>query len=227
MATKKPNSNLTKAKQAKAPAKKPRTAKATATRVTKAKLKAKRIAEEFVASGGNKARAARAAGSKAKNATQAANEVLKKPEVQAEIDRLLVEARTAKVMEATEVLERLTEQARFDLTAYQNKDGSLKLEQIKEDGKGHCLMGFRTQYNRKTKILRTEGMAINQQKALFKLADIYGLPQQPRSNEFETVRRAVAEFMTRNQCTISKAIEFLRDDFPVVRKYEQQLRAAF
>lgn len=58
-------------------------------------------------------------------------------EIREEIDRQL----RARIMTPSEVLERLTDQAKADYNAYIKKNGSIDLPKLLEDGKGHLIKG--------------------------------------------------------------------------------------
>jgi phage terminase small subunit len=86
----------------------------------------------------NATRAAKAAGYSKKTAYSIGNENLRKPEIKAEIDKRLTEM----TMSAAEVLKRLSDMARADMSDYVDiKDGktTLNLAKAKEDGKLHLI----------------------------------------------------------------------------------------
>jgi Terminase small subunit len=199
------------------------TAPANAARTKKSQIKKQRFAEEYVAAGGDGKTAARKAGSKAKDTTKAANELLRDPAVQAEIKVVADASRSAKVLTAREVLERLSEQATFDPTPYMNKDGSVDLQKLQKEGKGHLIQGYDSVFSRITQTLHTKAFFYSHQKALFQLADCFGLRQAPKQNEFESVRNGVKAYMDTNQSTLQQAIEFLSSKYPVVSRYAGRL----
>ncbi len=85
------------------------------------------------------AEAARRAGYSARTAGVLACRMLKDPDVAA-----LIQARiTEKTMAADEVLLRLAEQARGEQAAYLRADGTVDLERLLEDHKGHLVKNIR------------------------------------------------------------------------------------
>jgi hypothetical protein len=76
----------------------------------------------------------------------------------------------ARAMDADEVLGRLADQARADYSAYIKPDGSVDLEQLLEDGKGHLIKS--TQVNRDGELVIT---FYSSQRALELLAKNMGL----------------------------------------------------
>ncbi|NLF00669.1 MAG: terminase small subunit [Anaerolineales bacterium] len=87
----------------------------------------------------NGAEAARRAGYSERTADRQASRLLSLAEIQAYVQQRISE----KAMGADEVLLRLTEQARGEIAAYLAADGSVDLEHLLADGKGHLVKGTR------------------------------------------------------------------------------------
>lgn len=87
----------------------------------------------------NAAEAARRAGYSEKTARMIGRENLTKLYIKAEIDRRLAES----AMAADEVLARVGDIGRGDLTQYLTVGGELDIERLKEDGKGHLIKKYR------------------------------------------------------------------------------------
>lgn len=68
-----------------------------------------------------------------------ANENIKKPKIKAEIERRM----EALAMPSAEVLKRLTDMARSDITRYITPDGDIDIESMKADGVGHLLKKYK------------------------------------------------------------------------------------
>lgn len=92
--------------------------------------------DAYIANGGNGTRAAEAAGYQGNEAVwaQIAYENLRKPEIQAEIDK-----RLKKFMTSDEVLYRLSEIANADLGDVLDEDGRIDLKKAKQTGKTRFL----------------------------------------------------------------------------------------
>ena len=87
----------------------------------------------------NATEAARRAGYSEKTAKSIGHENLTKPDIADEIRRRVAD----KAMTADEVLVRLAEQARNEHGRYIRPDGSVDLESMLHDGKGHLIKGFK------------------------------------------------------------------------------------
>lgn len=68
-----------------------------------------------------------------------ANENLKKPKIKAEIERRM----EVLTMPSAEVLKRLTDMARGDMTRYIAEDGSIDIDAMKADGVGYLLKKYK------------------------------------------------------------------------------------
>jgi len=113
----------------------------------------------------NASEAARRAGYSERTAGSIGDENLKKPEIAVEIERRKAQL----IMSADEVLTRLTEQARAAYSAYFTVDGTVDLESLLADGKGHLIKKIKP-----TK----DGLEIefcDAQTAIFTIAKIHGL----------------------------------------------------
>ncbi len=120
--------------------------------------------EEYLKSW-NATQAAIKAGYSPRSAASIGWENLRKPEIQAEIERRIEQ----EVMSDKEVLLRLAQQARAEYAEFIRPDGSLDLETLKAQGKAHLIKSIkRTRY----------GLQIefhDAQKALIQLARYQGL----------------------------------------------------
>lgn len=106
----------------------------------------------------NATRAAITAGYSAKTARQMGAENLSKPDIREEINKILKQ----NAMGAGEVLARLTEQARIDLTPYMMDDGSVDIKKLKADGKGHWIKGIKdTRYGKAIEFYDTHAALVD------------------------------------------------------------------
>ena len=120
--------------------------------------------EEYLKSW-NATQAAIKAGYSPRSAASIGHENLRKPEIQAEIERRIEQ----EVMSDKEVLLRLAQQARAEYAEFIRPDGSLDLEALKAHGKAHLIKSIkRTRYG-----LQVEFH--DAQKALIQLARHQGL----------------------------------------------------
>lgn len=192
-------------------------------RWTKHKIRDRRFAEEYVASAGDGKRAVRAAGLKSKNTAVAACEMLDREGVQSELSEMMSEIRKDKVLTAEAVMERISEQAVFDPLPYMFDDGSVDLGALANDNKGHLVESFSTSSNPNTGIVKAHVKFHSQQRALFLLAECYGLRQTPKANELDAVRAGVKAYMQTQGCTLEDALQQLPARFPIVARYAPQL----
>lgn len=106
----------------------------------------------------NCTQAAIRAGYSEKTAYSIGNEVLKIPEVEAEIKRLIDE----KCMGADEALLRLAEQARAEYAAYFKPNGMIDLEKLLADGKGHLIKKIKpTAYGNEIEFYDSQAALLN------------------------------------------------------------------
>lgn len=106
----------------------------------------------------NATESARRAGYSEKTARQIGAENLTKPDIREAIDLALKES----AMSRGEVLARLTEQARIDLTPYMMDDGSVDIKKLKADGKGHWIKGIKdTRYGKAIEFYDTHAALVD------------------------------------------------------------------
>lgn len=218
----------TKKKPAAKPKAKPKpAAKATVEKkppkITGKKIRDRRFAEEIVIAAGNATEAARKIGVRAKNAKVAGSELLAQETVQEEVKQVMEEIHKEKVLTAQQVMERISAQATFDPLPYMNDDGTINLLQLQADGKGHLIQGYDSYFNTITQSHHTKVFFYSHQKALFMMAECYGLKQAAKPNEFDAVRNGVRAYMQANHCTLEEALDRLPAKYPVVARYASRL----
>lgn len=91
----------------------------------------------------NATKAAIAAGYSQKTARSQGARLLTNVDIREEINKVLKD----NAMGSGEVLGRLTDQARIDLSDYMNDDGSVNVVKLKEDGKAHWIKGVKHTQN--------------------------------------------------------------------------------
>lgn len=114
----------------------------------------------------NASEAARQAGYSVQTARSIGQALLTKPDIAAEIQRIVAE----KVMTPDETKTRLAEQARAGYAEYIRDDGTVDIAAMRRDGKMHLIKG--------TKVVRGQLVVEfhDAQAALFKIAAVHGLP---------------------------------------------------
>lgn len=189
------------------------------------------FAYEYVINGGNASLAAKKAGSNAKNLSVAGCDFLGKPEVVAMITNLRVKLQEELHVTAKEIIGSLLLTSRSTMADCVDEDGYFDWEKARLTGAVNQLKKVHIEtkeiVNKKGEVVGrltiTKAEMYSKMDANKQLAQMLGLQQSPKANEYDTVCNAVKIYMTEKGCTLKQAVDELSIQFPIVSKYSAQI----
>lgn len=181
--------------------------------------KQERFADNYIANGGNGAKAARDAGYPKAAARVVAVENLTKPNIQ---ERIQARTDDAASLKSEEVIGTLAAHLRSDITEVLDADGGV-VSRIKEKGLGHLVKKIKVRREVEPGTLKkfelVEIELYGSQSAAIQLAKILGLEKKPAENpedEQAKIDRAIAQFMAETGQGRDEAIKYLAPLIPEV-----------